>query len=229
MSFFAPKILVVVLLLLGAVAAFPLGALAAAKRARRRYARIPLARDLAGAAVAGLLLHRENLAGRIAVEAGAAILGERYSPHAARIELSTESARGRSVYAAATAAFLVAQVTLHADGDPDFTRAHARNFTLGVLANLVPPVLFFGLLVPGEGRMFLYVLTPVLLSMLAGYTLLLVPSQRHAARRALALLERHGIAGDKKEREALRACLAARAALAFAAPVTRCHWVNWAL
>lgn len=229
MNFYALKIAVAAMIVLGGLLTFPLGALAAAKRTRRKYARIPLTRDLTGAAVAGILLHRENLAGRIAVEPGAATLGESYSPTAARLTLADDSARGRSVYAAATAAFLVAQVTLHADRDTDFVRAHGRRFALALTANILPPSFLFGVLVPGEGRLFLYILTPLLLCLLAGYTILSVPSERHAASRALALLERHGLVSGKSEREALRAALFARAALALAAPLTRSFWFNWSL
>lgn len=223
----APKIALVVLLFILALLAFPLGALGAARRSRRKHARIPIARDLTGAQVAGVLLHREGLS-RIAVEIGAQNLGERYAAGAGRIVLSGETARGRSVYDAATAAFLVAKVTLHADGDPDFARSHRRNFPLTLLANLFPPVALAGVLLP-EVRALLFVVTPVLLCALAGYTLLSLPAERHAARRAMELLDRHRISGDKSEREALRSCLAARAALRLAAPLTQCLWVNWAL
>ena len=64
----------------------------AARRARKKYARTPLALDLTGAQVAGLLLHREGLS-RIGVDAGAAPLAERYAPVAGRIGLAGETAR----------------------------------------------------------------------------------------------------------------------------------------
>jgi Zn-dependent membrane protease YugP len=224
----APKIALVAFLLVFALFAFPVGALRSSRRARRKYARVPLMRDLSGAQIAGLLLHREGLS-RVAVEPGAPDFGERYAPVAGRIELAVETARGRSVYAAATAAFMVAKVTLHADADADFVRAHRRDFTLTVLANLLPPAVLAGLVIPGEGRAILFLVSPVLLCLVAGYTLFSLPAERHAARRALILLERHGIAGDKSERESLRACLAARATLCLAAPLSRCFWLNWAL
>ncbi len=224
----APKLALVVLLFVFALLAFPVGALRAARRSRRKYARIPLARDLTGAQVAGLLLHREGLS-RIAVESGAQNFGERYDAVAGRIELSHETARGRTVYDAATAAFMVAKVTLHADADPDFTRSHLRDFPLTLLANLLPPVALAGLILSGESRALLYVVTPVLLCLLSGYTILSLPPERAAARRAQELLDIHGIAGDRAERDALRSCLAARAALRLAAPLTRCVWLSRAL
>lgn len=223
----APKLALVVLLFVLAIIAFPVGALRAARRSRRKYSRVPLTRDLSGAQVAGLLLHREGLS-RIAVETGAQNLSERYAPFAGRIELADETARGRSVYAAATAAFLVAKVTLHADADPDFIRSHRRDFPTTLLANLTPAVALAGMILP-EARALLFVVTPVLLCLLFGYTLLSLSSERAASRRALELLDRHHIAGDKAEREALRAGISARSTLRLAAPLTRCLWVNWAL
>ena len=181
-----------------------------------------------GAQVAGLLLHREGLS-RIGVGAGAAPLAERYAPVAGRIELAGETARLRSVYAAATAAFLVAQVTLHADGDRDFARAHRRELSVALASNLFPAALLFGLTVPGEGRVALGLAAPLLLGVMAAYTGLSLPAERRTARRALELLDRHGLSGDKGERAALRACLVARAGLRLARPLTRCFWVNWVL
>jgi len=228
MGYFAAKILVVALILLGGLAAFPLGALAAARRSRRRHARMPSSRGLGGAACAGLLLHRERLAA-IRVTAGAAPLAERYAPQAGEIVLSDEVAAGISVYDAAAAAFQVAKVALHADGDADFVRGYGRAKVVGWLTNLFPVVLLIGLAVPGEGRAFLALVAPLILVFLVGYTALTLPGERRAATRALALLDRYGFVRDAGERDRLRAALAARAALTLATPLTRCYWIAWAL
>lgn len=222
------RLALVALLALSAAAVIPLGALHAARRSRRKQGARPTLRGLGGAGVLGLLLHLEHLSS-IAVETDAAPLREAYEPSRALVRLSPETARARTVHATATAAYLAALVTLHADRDRDFERAHRREFTLALAANLLPPVLLCGLLIPGEGRALLTVLAPILLATCAGCALLMLPLAGHAARRALTLLDRHGLSGDKAEREALRAALAARAALCLATPLTRCVWLRFAL
>ncbi len=227
MGVFFLKLAVAAALLAAGALAFPAGALIAARRARRRYAGTPLARDLSGAGVARHLLDREGLS-RIALDASAAPLRERYDAAAGRVSLSRETARGRSVYAAATAAFLVAQATLHADGDPDFARAHRRESAIPWGANLLPPVLLAGVVLPGA-RTFAMFAAPMLAAHIALLTLLCLPAARLTSRRALSLLERHALTAQTHERAALRAALAAHATRILATPLTRCFWLRRAL
>ncbi len=228
MGYFTLRILLLAALAAGAAIAIPWGALLAARRSRARHSAIPGDSGHTGAQTAGLLLHRERL-GAITIGTESAPLKEVYDPHAGHLRMSEETARSRSAYAVATAAFLVAQATLHADRDRDFESAHRRAPALYLAVNLLPPALLLAILVPGEARALGLVAAPVLLALAGSCALLDLSAARLTSRRALALLDRHGLSGSGSAREAIQKALTARAALALATPLTRCFWFQPAL
>lgn len=226
MGYFTLKIAVVAALLLVALAAFPLGAIAALRRSRRSLATRSRC-CLTGAAVAGLLLHREKLAGAVAVEIGPDPLREGYSPHAIRLDLSPETARSRSLAALAESAFAVARAARHADRDPDFIRAEQRARADRTLANLIPPLAALGLVLP-ELRGLALVVAPLLAVALAARTALALPSERRSAELALRLLRSADLLAPHETRP-LAAHLQTRAARVLARPLLDCVWISWTL
>ena len=226
MGYFTLKIAVVALLLIGAAAAFPLGAIAALRRACRTHA-TESACGLTGAAAAGLLLHREKLARDITLESSHDPLAEGYAPRALSIRLTDTTGRSRSLAALGEAAFAVARATRHADADKDFLRAESRTGADFILTNTLPIAAFLGLVLP-EARGLLLLVTPVLALTLALRTALALPAERESAALALRLLRRHDLVAESEIRP-VTAYLNTRAARVLARPLTDCFWVSWAL
>lgn len=223
MGYFTLKIAVVVALMLVALVAFPLGAIAAHKRARAK-AGGAAACALTPTAAAGVLLHREKLGGEIAVDRCLDPTASGYDAHRLRLRVDDTGRRPATVAELAEAAFAVARATLHADGDPDFLANEARGTPIAILANAAPVAAFLGLALP-EARGLLIIVTPVMVCCLAGYAVFSLPAERKAADRALALLRRHGLISPE-ETPAAAACLRARAALALARPWRACFRVS---
>lgn len=227
MGYFTPKILVLVALFIGAMVAIPVGAIVRLRYARARAMRLPASAKLTGVAAAAILLHREHLDHAVRVEIDHAEFPRAYAPRAGCVRIPDTHARARSLAALAEAAHAVARATLHADGDADFARAESRATTTAVLANLLPVALALGVILPGA-RSLLFIVTPLLVVLIAGHTLAGMPLESKVSRRALALLDRHGLVAPT-ERAPVAAHLRAHAALALARPALACLWISWAL
>lgn len=221
---YGAKIAIIAIILLIGLVSIPVGAMLAERRARAAYTRDPLRRGLSGAAIARLLLIKESL-GRIRVTDDAAPLRETYDAHAGKIVLAEETARLSGAFAAATAAFLVAQVVIHAEDVAATQRSQRRAFYVTIMVNLLPPLIVAACVIPGSGRA-LGIVAAVLLSLVFLYTALEIPTEWRARRIAIDLIRRHKIAEEKSELIALHKCIAARASARVAAPLKQCLWIR---
>lgn len=221
---YGTKIAVVALIFILGLATFPFAALIAERRARAAYTKTPLRRGRSGAVIAGLLLKKESL-DRIRVTDEAAPLAETYDAHAGKIVLAEETARLAGAFAAATAAFLVAKVVIHAEDAAAASRAHRRASYVAVIANILPPLIVAAVLIPGAGRG-LGIVAAVMLSLIFIYTVLELPTEWRARRIAMELIRKHAVSEEKSELVAIHKCISARASARIAAPLKHCFWIR---
>jgi Zn-dependent membrane protease YugP len=191
--------------------AFGLYAQRMVSRTFRRYAAMPDRSGLTGAEVARLLLDAHGLR-RLRIEAAPGVLSDHYDPGAGTLRLSAPVAHERSVAAIGIAAHEVA----HAYQDAEGSRAYRARKRVGEpLARIAPvgaPLLFGGLLF---GSLPLILLASVYMAGLVLFSIITLPVELQASRRAVSLLQQTGIArADELHeiREVLRAAACTYAA-----------------
>ena len=181
----------------------------------RRYRAVPDRSGLTGAELARLLLDAHGLR-FVRIEAAPGILSDHYDPNAGTLHLSAPVAFERSVAALGIAAHEVA----HAYQDAEGSRAYRARKRVGEpLARIAPvsgPLLFGGLLF---GSVPLILLSCVYMAGLVVFSVVTLPVELQASRRALALLELTGIARGEELRE-IREVLRA-AALTYTAGIAQ--------
>jgi Zn-dependent membrane protease YugP len=164
-----------------------------------KYSKIGIRSGMSGAEIAHAMLKHYDITGVNIVE-GQGFLSDHYNPRTKTVSLSPEVYRGRSIAAAAVAAHECGHVVQHAT---------AYNM-LSLRSNLVPVVqfsskiqqfLFFGVIFgigAGIGGDILLLLLVITFGLTALFSLVTLPVEFDASRRALAWLDSTGMAvGDE--------------------------------
>lgn len=164
-----------------------------------KYSKIGIRSGMSGAEIAHAMLKHYDITGVSIVE-GQGFLSDHYNPRTKTVSLSPQVYRGRSIASAAVAAHECGHVVQHAT---------AYNM-LSLRSNLVPVVqfsskiqqfLFFGVIFgigAGMGGDILLLLLVITFGLTALFSLVTLPVEFDASRRALAWLDSTGMAvGDE--------------------------------
>lgn len=172
-----------------------------------KWSRVPLSAGLTGAEVARYILNKRGLA-EIRVEPTKGVLSDHYDPRGKVLRLSEAVYGVRSVAAAGIAAHEAGHAIQDAD---DYLPLEARSFIVPVVraGSAVAPLVFFGgMMLQIQGAMMIGALLFGLSSL---FSLITLPVEFDASRRALKLLEGLGIIQDEGEMSGARKVLGAAA------------------
>lgn len=172
-----------------------------------KWSRVPLSTGLTGAEVARYILDKRGLQ-HIKIEPSKGVLSDHYDPRGKVLRLSEPVYGVRSVAAAGIAAHEAGHAIQDAD---DYLPLEARAFIVPVVkfGSAIAPLMFFGGLATG--------IQPVILggALLFGlsslFSLITLPVEFDASKRALNLLEGMGIIRDETEMSGARKVLGAAA------------------
>lgn len=160
-----------------------------------QYKDIPSARGLTGAQGARMLLDAAGL-GHVGIEVEGGRLSDHYDPRSKTLTLSPEVAKSNSLAALGVAAHEAGHALQDAE---NYTFLRARSFMVqgAALGSNLGFFLFFLGLVLGRNELVMNI-GIVLFSVFVLFTLVTLPVEFNASRRALAGLESHGIlVGDE--------------------------------
>jgi len=181
----------------------------------RRYAAVPNMRHVSGAEVARALLDAHRLGG-IRVELAPGALTDHYDPVGHALRLSRDVGEARSVAALGIATHEVAHAYQDAEGSRVYRLRKRIAEPLGKVAPWSGPILFGGILL---GNVLLIVLACAYMAGLVAFSVVTLPVELGASRRALALLGGTHLADDR-ELPQIRSVLRA-AACTYAASVAQ--------
>jgi Zn-dependent membrane protease YugP len=181
----------------------------------RRYAAVANMRHVSGAEVARALLDAHRLGG-VRVELAPGALTDHYDPVGHALRLSHDVGEGRSVAALGIATHEVAHAYQDAEGNRVYRLRKRIAEPLSRVAPFSGPILFGGILL---GNKPLIVLSCVYMAGLVAFSLVTLPVELGASRRALELLRGTQLA-DEQELPEIRSVLRA-AACTYAAGVAQ--------
>ena len=172
----------------------------------QRYLRVPAARGLTGAEAARRLLDAAGLSG-VAIERIPGTLTDHYDPRARVLRLSEENWAGRSVAALGVACHEAGHALQHAAAYAPLQWRQAIWPLAGFGTNLAFPLFFLGFLFRIPALMDIGILA---YGVAALFTLVTLPVEFDASRRAVVLLQRHGLV-TPQERDDVKRVLDAAA------------------
>ncbi len=208
--FFDPLYLVVIVVSGG----LSLWASVRVRAAFSRWQRVPSSAGLTGAEVARGILAASGI-GDVTVEAVGGLLSDHYDPRSKTLRLSRDVFHGTSVAAAGVAAHEVGHALQHADGYKPLQLRSVLAPAAALGSNLAMVVFILGLAV---GALGLAKLGVVLFSLMVAFTLITLPVEFDASRRASALLFAGG-RHSARDREGVSAVLNAAALTYVAAAI----------
>ncbi len=170
---------------------FALSALAAmwTKAAFARWSRVPMARGLSGAEVAAAILRAEGIHG-VRIEPVQGRLSDHYDPRSRVLRLSPDVYGGTSVAAAGVAAHEVGHAIQHARGFALMQLRQAMVPVANLGTNLGIWIVVIGLVI---GATSLAKLGVLLFAAFVAFTVVTLPVEIDASRRARATLARLGL------------------------------------
>lgn len=194
------------ILLLIPVMIFAMWAQNRVKSTYRRYLEVPGRRGLTGAEAARGLLDAAGLS-NVGIEGVAGELSDHYDPRARMLRLSADNLNGRSVAALGVACHEAGHALQHAEGYGPLNLRQAIWPVTSFGTNLAFPLFLAGFLLQQPMLMDVGI---VLYALAAFFTLLTLPVEFDASKRAVVLLTRHGIV-DRDEEAGVRKVLNAAA------------------
>lgn len=186
------------------------------RQAVARWSKVPVSTGLTGAEVARYILDKRGLQG-VRVEPSKGVLSDHYDPKAKVLRLSEPVFGVRSVAAAGIAAHEAGHAIQDAD---DYLPLEARSFIVPVvrLGSSVAPLIFFGGLFLQAPTITL--VGAALFGLSSLFSLITLPVEFDASKRALKHLEGLGIIRSEDEMEGARKVLGAAAWTYVAAAVS---------
>ncbi|HEY0355570.1 MAG TPA: zinc metallopeptidase [Flavisolibacter sp.] len=197
------------------------------KRKFAAYSKIPLSARLTGKEVAEKML-RENGIYDVKVVSVEGFLSDHYNPVNKTINLSPEVYNNYSVSAAAVAAHETGHAIQHATA---YTWLNLRSKlvpAVQISSNLVNWVLLFGVIMASSGNTTLLLVGIVLFAITVLFTLITLPVEFDASRRALAWLNQTNVTNSQeypKAKNALKWAAMTYLVAALAAVVTLIQYV----
>lgn len=160
-----------------------------------KYSKIPLANGLNGKQIAEKML-RENGIYDVQVTASQGFLSDHYNPLNKTVNLSPEVYKGTSISAAAVAAHECGHAVQHATAYSWLMMRSRLVPVVQVTSTFVNIVLFIGVVLALSGKPDLLLIGIVIMAVTVLFTLITLPVEFDASKRALAWLERTNITNN---------------------------------
>ena len=192
-----------------------------------KYSKIPLANGLNGKQIAEKML-RENGIYDVQVISSQGFLSDHYNPINKTVNLSPDVYNGTSISAAAVAAHECGHAVQHATAYSWLMMRSRLVPIVQVSSNLVNFVLLIGVVLAATGRPALLLVGIALMAVTVLFTLITLPVEFDASKRALAWLERTNVTNTTefpKAKDALKWAAMTYVVAALAAVVTLVQYI----
>ena len=192
-----------------------------------KYSKIPLANGMSGKQVAEKML-RENGIYDVKVTASQGFLSDHYNPANKTVNLSPEVYEGTSISSAAVAAHECGHAVQHANSYNWLTMRSRLVPVVKLTSNLVNIVLLIGVIMAASGNTTLLLVGIAMMAVTVLFTLITLPVEFDASRRALAWLETTNVTNSTeypKAKDALKWAALTYVVAALAAVVTLVQYI----
>ena len=192
-----------------------------------KYGKIPLASGLSGREIAEKML-RENGIYDVKVVSVAGFLSDHYNPATKTVNLSPEVFSGTSVSAAAVAAHECGHAVQHATAYRWLTMRSKLVPAVQISSNLVNWVLLAGVIMAYSGNTTVLLLGIILMGVTVVFSLITLPVEFDASRRALAWLNSTNVTNQREyplAKDALKWAATTYVVAALAAVVTLLQYI----
>ena len=192
-----------------------------------KYSKIPLANGMSGKQVAEKML-RENGIYDVKVTASQGFLSDHYNPANKTVNLSPEVYEGTSISSAAVAAHECGHAVQHANSYSWLTMRSRLVPVVKLTSNLVNIVLLIGVIMAASGNTTLLLVGIAMMAVTVLFTLITLPVEFDASRRALAWLETTNVTNSTeypKAKDALKWAALTYVVAALAAVVTLVQYI----
>jgi uncharacterized protein len=192
-----------------------------------KYSKIPLANGMSGKQIAEKML-RENGIYDVKVTASQGFLSDHYNPANKTVNLSPEVYEGTSISAAAVAAHECGHAVQHANSYSWLTLRSRLVPAVQVTSNLVNIVLIIGVIMAASGNTTLLLVGIAMMAVTVLFTLITLPVEFDASKRALAWLETTNVTNNAeypKAKDALKWAATTYVVAALAAVVTLVQYI----
>ena len=192
-----------------------------------KYSKIPLSNGMSGREIAEKML-RENGIYDVKVTASQGFLTDHYNPLNKTVNLSPEVYQGTSISAAAVAAHECGHAVQHANSYSWLMLRSRLVPAVQVTSNLVNIVLLIGVVMAASGNTTLLLIGIAMMAVTVLFTLITLPVEFDASKRALAWLETTNVTNNAeypKAKDALRWAAMTYVVAALAAVVTLVQYI----
>ena len=192
-----------------------------------KYGKIPLASGLSGKQIAEKML-RENGIYDVQVTASQGFLSDHYNPVNKTVNLSPEVYTGTSISAAAVAAHECGHAVQHATAYNWLMMRSRLVPVVQLTSNLVNIVLIIGVIMAASGNTTLLLVGIAMMAITVLFTLITLPVEFDASKRALAWLETTNVTNNAeypKAKDALKWAATTYVVAALAAVVTLIQYI----
>ena len=192
-----------------------------------KYSKIPLANGMSGKQVAEKML-RENGIYDVKVTASQGFLSDHYNPLNKTVNLSPEVFEGTSISAAAVAAHECGHAVQHANSYSWLMMRSRLVPVVQLTSNLVNIVLIIGVIMAASGNTTLLLVGIAMMAVTVLFTLITLPVEFDASKRALAWLETTNVTNNTeypKAKDALKWAAMTYVVAALAAVVTLVQYI----
>jgi len=192
-----------------------------------KYSKIPLSNGMSGKQVAEKML-RENGIYDVKVTASQGFLSDHYNPLNKTVNLSPDVYEGTSISAAAVAAHECGHAVQHANSYSWLMLRSRLVPAVQLTSNLVNIVLFIGVIMAASGNTSLLLIGIAMMAVTVLFTLITLPVEFDASKRALAWLETTNVTNSTeypKAKDALKWAAMTYVVAALAAVVTLVQYI----
>jgi len=192
-----------------------------------KYSKIPLANGMSGKQVAEKML-RENGIFDVKVTASQGFLSDHYNPANKTVNLSPEVYEGTSISSAAVAAHECGHAVQHANSYSWLAMRSRLVPVVQLTSNFVNIVLLIGVIMAASGNTTLLLVGIAMMAVTVLFTLITLPVEFDASRRALAWLETTNVTNSTeypKAKDALKWAAMTYVVAALAAVVTLVQYI----
>jgi len=192
-----------------------------------KYSKIPLANGMSGKQVAEKML-RENGIFDVQVTASQGFLSDHYNPANKTVNLSPEVYEGTSISSAAVAAHECGHAVQHANSYSWLAMRSRLVPVVQLTSNFVNIVLLIGVIMAASGNTTLLLVGIAMMAVTVLFTLITLPVEFDASKRALAWLETTNVTNNTeypKAKDALKWAAMTYVVAALAAVVTLVQYI----
>ena len=192
-----------------------------------KYSKIPLANGMSGKQVAEKML-RENGIYDVQVTASQGFLSDHYNPANKTVNLSPEVYEGTSISSAAVAAHECGHAVQHANSYSWLTMRSRLVPVVQLTSNFVNIVLIVGVIMAASGNTTLLLVGIAMMAVTVLFTLITLPVEFDASKRALAWLETTNVTNNieyPQAKDALKWAAMTYVVAALAAVVTLVQYI----